>query len=87
MNENMWFNIGGIVTYWMQRGQRILIELCEGSDIPMAKQYLLGSCLGMIMLQRNMIAIHGGQLLLMEKVLFLLGIVELENQRLHHLFV
>ena len=59
-NESMWFHIDGIATYWIQKGNRVCIELCESADIPMAKQYLLGSCLGMIMLQRNMIAIHGG---------------------------
>ena len=59
-NESMWFHIPEIATYWMQDGNLISIELCHGADLPMAKQYLLGSCLGMIMLQRNMIAIHGG---------------------------
>lgn len=59
-NESMWFHIPQVATYWMQDGNYILIELCHGSDLQMAKQYLLGSCLGMIMLQRNMIAIHGG---------------------------
>ena len=56
----MWFYIEGVATYWIQNGEKVTIELCEGADIPMAKQYLLGSCLGMIMLQRNMVAIHGG---------------------------
>lgn len=59
-NENMWFHIKDVATYWMQEGEKVTIELSKGADIPMAKQYLLGSCLGMIMLQRNMIAIHGG---------------------------
>ena len=59
-NESMWFHIEGVATYWIQNGEKVTIELCEGADIPMAKQYLLGSCLGMIMLQRNMVAIHGG---------------------------
>ncbi len=59
-NESMWFHIADVATYWIQNGEKVTIELCEGADIQMAKQYLLGSCLGMIMLQRNMIAIHGG---------------------------
>ena len=59
-NESMWFHVPEIATYWMQAGNLISIELCHGADLSMAKQYLLGSCLGMIMLQRNMIAIHGG---------------------------
>ena len=59
-NESMWFHIPQVATYWMQDGNYISIELCPNVDIKMAKQYLLGSCLGMIMLQRNMIAIHGG---------------------------
>lgn len=59
-HESMWFHIPEIATYWMQDGNYISIELCPNADIKMAKQYLLGSCLGMIMLQRNMIAIHGG---------------------------
>lgn len=59
-NESMWFHIKDVATYWMRDGSSILIELCDGANISMAKQYLLGSCLGMVMLQRNMIAIHGG---------------------------
>ncbi|MDB8558241.1 hypothetical protein [Turicibacter sanguinis] len=59
-NESMWFHIKEIATYWMRDGNLISIELCDEANLQMAKQYLLGSCLGMIMLQRNMIAIHGG---------------------------
>lgn len=59
-NESMWFHISDVATYWIQKGEIVTIELCEDANISMAKQYLLGSCLGMVMLQRNMIAIHGG---------------------------
>lgn len=59
-NESMWFHIADVATYWIKQGKTVTVELCEGADTLMAKQYLLGSCLGMVMLQRNMIAIHGG---------------------------
>ena len=58
-NEDMWFHVPKVATYWIQKGQKVTIELLDDTSIQMAKQYLLGSCLGMIMLQRNMIAIHG----------------------------
>ncbi len=59
-NESMWFHIKGVATYWIFNGNRVIIELAKGADALMAKQYLLGSCLGMAMLQRDRVAIHGG---------------------------
>ena len=59
-NESMWFHIKDVATYWIFNGNRVIIELAEGADALMAKQYLLGSCLGMAMLQRDRVAIHGG---------------------------
>ncbi len=72
-NDEMWFHISGVATYWVHKGEKVTIELCEGADTLMAKQYLLGSCLGMIMLQRNMIAIHGGTILLDGKGIIFTG--------------
>ena len=62
-NDQMWFHISDVATYLIQQGETVTIELAENASLSMVKQYLLGSCLGMIMLQRNMIAIHGGTIL------------------------
>lgn len=59
--ENViWFNIKGIATYYITNGNEIKVEIHEGADIQLMKVYVMCSCLGFIMLQRNMVAIHGG---------------------------
>lgn len=73
MNESIWFHIHGVATFLIEEGKRITVELGENADHTMVKQYLLGSCLGIIMLQRNMIAIHGGTIVLNNKGVIFTG--------------
>lgn len=72
-SQLMWFKIPGIATYCMIQGQRILIEKELDATFLDVKQFLLGSCLGMIMLQRDMIAIHGGTIAMNGKGLIITG--------------
>lgn len=72
-SQLMWFKIPGIATYCMIQGHRILIEKELDATLLDVKQFLLGSCLGMIMLQRDMIAIHGGTIAMNGKGLLITG--------------
>ena len=36
------------------------MEVCENANMQLMKIYIMCSCLGFIMLQRDMVAIHGG---------------------------
>lgn len=46
--------------YYVSNGTSIIIEPDAGSDIDYIKVFLLGSALGLLMFQRNILAIHGG---------------------------
>ena len=48
-------------------GDTVDIELCENPDMQILKVYILGSVLGMVLLQRNMVAIHGGGIVINNK--------------------
>lgn len=60
LKDKIWFHIPNIATYLISNGSEIKVEVCEGADMKLMKVYLMCSCLGFIMLQRNMVAIHGG---------------------------
>ena len=56
----VWFHIDNIATYYITDGKTILVEPCENYDETVLRVYLMCSCLGFIMLQREQVAIHGG---------------------------
>ncbi|MDU2673344.1 MAG: hypothetical protein E7C49_15165 [Clostridium sp.] len=56
----VWFHIENIATYYITNGDTVMVEPCENADMQLFKVYLMCSCLGFIMLQRDQVAIHGG---------------------------
>lgn len=63
-SQNMWFYIKGVATYHIYNGDTIIIEPCENADLTILRVYILGSVLGLVLLQRNMVAIHGGAIVI-----------------------
>ena len=59
-NEQIWFNIPETAVFSIENGNRIVIMPHENADDQDIKTYIMGSCLGFIMLQREQVAIHGG---------------------------
>lgn len=62
--QRMWFHIKDIASYCISNGNEITIELCEITDPQIVKVYILGSVLGMVLLQRDIVAIHGGSIVI-----------------------
>lgn len=73
VNNKIWFHINDIATYCVTNGNKIEVELCDNADIQIVKIYVMCSCLGFIMLQRNMIAIHGGVIEMDHKAIIFTG--------------
>ena len=65
--NRMWFYINNVATFYIYDGKNIVIEPCEITDPQLVKVYILGSVLGMVMLQRNIVAIHGGSIVIDNK--------------------
>lgn len=65
--KEVWFHIDNVGTYLIQNGDTVTIDLCENPDLNILKVYILGSVLGIILLQRNIVAIHGGSIVINNK--------------------
>lgn len=63
----MWFHIKDLATYHIYNGDTIIVDPCENADQQLIKVYILGSVLGMVLLQKNIVAIHGGSIVMNNK--------------------
>lgn len=59
-NSEFYMYIEDVGHYYVTNGKSIIIEPDAGGDMEYIKVFLLGSALGLLMFQRNIIAIHGG---------------------------
>ena len=71
--DKIWFHIDNIATYCITNGNNIEIEVCGNADMQLMKVYVMCSCLGFIMLQRDMVAIHGGVIEMDNKAVIFTG--------------
>ena len=58
--QDMWFYIEDVAIFHIYNGDTVVIEPMGDKNNKMIKLYIMGSVMGMILLQRNMVAIHGG---------------------------
>lgn len=58
--QNMWFDIKDVAIYHIYNGDTVVIEPYENSSFKQIKLYILGSVMGMVLIQKNRVAIHGG---------------------------
>ena len=74
LNDNkIWFHINDIATYCVSNGNKVEVELCANADMKLMKIYVMCSCLGFIMLQKKMVAIHGGVIEIDNKAVIFTG--------------
>ena len=70
----MWLYIEDVAIYYIFNGTNIIIEKQQDNvDMYDIKAYLLGTALGIILIQRNSIAIHGGTILIDNKAITIVG--------------
>ena len=72
MNE-IWFQVKDVATYRVTNGNTIEFRPFENADPYILRVYLMCSCLGFIMIQKNIIAIHGGAAVLNNKGIIITG--------------
>lgn len=74
MTKNeFYFYIKGVAHYYVADGNKIIVETELGSDEHEVKVYLLGTSLGILLTQRNVIAIHGGTIAINGKGIIITG--------------
>lgn len=65
--NDMWFNVENVAIYRVYDEDKIEVDVYEDADPYMVNMYILGTVLGLVLLQKNMVAIHGGAVLINNK--------------------
>lgn len=58
-NGDVAFKMPGTAIFLVKQGNNIIISPIDGSDERMIRVYLLGSCMGALLLQRKILPLHG----------------------------
>nr|WP_263325100.1 aldolase [Neobacillus sp. Marseille-Q6967] len=59
-NENfVMFRIPNVATYLIQDGTKVVVSPVGGSNIDQVRLYLLGTCMGILLMQRRILPLHG----------------------------
>ncbi len=69
----VWFSYDGVGDILVEKGKFITVALQQEADIELTKAMLLGSALGIILIQREVIAIHSGAVAVNEKAVLVCG--------------
>ncbi len=73
-NHNaFWLHVPNIAYYLVENGQTITISPCHGSDADSIRVFLLGSTIGALLMQRNMLLLHGNAIKVGEHCVSFLG--------------
>jgi len=57
--DNVLLTVADIARYWIQSGNRITYQKLNGSSDDDVRAFLLGSCIGAILMQRDFFVLHG----------------------------
>ena len=71
--KEIWFHVKNVASYYIKDGNTIIVEPCENADRQVINIYIMCSSLGFIMIQRNMVAIHGATIVINNKAIILTG--------------
>lgn len=71
--EEVYFHIDDVATYRVTKGNLIEFEPCENADPYILRVFLMCSCLGFIMIQRDSVAIHGGTIVINNEAIIFTG--------------
>lgn len=71
--NDIYLYIEGVATYYISNGNKVIIDIYKNADKKMVNIYLLGSVLGILMIQRRQVAIHGATISKNNKAFILTG--------------
>ena len=69
----IWFYAENIATYQIIEGKKILVTKDKDCDHETVKAYLIGTCMGYILFQKNILAIHGAVVANKDKASIIIG--------------
>ncbi|WP_410513569.1 aldolase [Paenibacillus sp. BR2-3] len=71
-NEVM-FQVSDVAIFCIRDGSSIIVSPFAATDEDCIRLYILGSCMGILLMQRNIIPLHGSAIMLHDKAYALLG--------------
>lgn len=63
-NQEFLLRLEGVAQYYVANGERIVIEPCDHAEVRELRLYLLGTVMGVLLMQRGILAIHGSALVI-----------------------
>ena len=86
-NEDyIYFKVDNEIKCYLTEGKTVIIEYNEDVDLEKVKKILLGPALGMILIQKNMVAVEGGALEVLDNGIVISGKVGAGKSTLTNLF-
>lgn len=71
--NNIIFIIENVGRYQITNGNKITIEYLPNTDLEEIRKYILGSALGLLLFQRNIIALHGSSIVINNNAIIISG--------------
>ncbi|PFE04354.1 aldolase [Bacillus cereus] len=71
--ELVMFQIPETATFCIQNGEKIIVSPMEGSDQDKIRLYILGTCMGALLMQRKILPLHGSAIAINGKVYAFVG--------------
>lgn len=71
--EECWFSIDNTAIYRIIEGKEIHVKMYNNADQNRVKTFALGTAFGLLLIQRNIVAIHGGAIVNNKKAFIITG--------------
>lgn len=71
--ELIMFQIPETATFCIQNGEKIIVSPMEGSDQDKIRLYILGTCMGALLMQRKILPLHGSAIAINGKAYVFIG--------------
>lgn len=71
--DKMWFLVNDVAKYYILNGNTIIVETYNNANSNDVKAFLLGSAFGMLLMQRHIVAIHGGTIVIDGRAIIITG--------------
>ena len=71
--NSLWFFIESVAAFYIEGGKTICFEPTELSNRTSVRAYLLGAAMGILLIQKNTLALHGSAVKYKEKAIILCG--------------
>ncbi len=72
-NNRLLYKIKNVGIFSIEKGKEIVVSPFKGADVNVIRLYILGTCMGIILLQRNFLPLHGSAIAINGKAYAFVG--------------